>query len=189
MAHAMAAHFLALWQQAGTVASPMTAQQFHQHVAFEAVRQGGPPSGRGILVPLGFFAVILAIVWLALRNGQARIRARSEFHKQLLDKFGSGQEFTAFLESKGSQRFLDELWSARRGSGDRMLRMLSIGVVLSSLGVGLTFLAIFLRGQRGLIVVAVILLALGVGYLIVALITHRLSKAWAQEPQSGGTNF
>jgi uncharacterized membrane protein len=141
-----------------------------------------------ILVPISLFAMVAVIVWLAVRHKQARLRAQAEVQKHLLDKFGSGQEFAAFLETKGGQKFLDELSSPRPSVRERMVKSLSAGVILSALGVGCLALALFVRGQHGLIFPAVIVLALGAGFLIVAFISHRLSKQWGKSDESGAAN-
>lgn len=167
---------------------PFTDQQFRQQLALEAMRNGWAHHAPDILVPIALFTMVAVVVWLAVRGKQARIRAQAELQKHLLDKFASGQEFAAFLESKGGQKFLNELWSPRANARERMARSLSAGVILSALGVGCLVLAFFAGHQHGLIVPAVILLALGVGFLIVAYIANRLSKQWAENPQSGPVN-
>jgi hypothetical protein len=67
----------------------------------------GPFGWPGALIPmmstLSFFAVVVLIGWLIYRWNQLRLQARTEFHRQLLDKFTSGGEFAAFLNSSGGQ--------------------------------------------------------------------------------------
>lgn len=179
---------LALLQQAPSVASgPMSQEQFRQQITLQALRHHH--SGAGvlvpILVPLGFFALVIAIVWLAIRHKQAKMRARAEFNKQLLDKFSSGQEFAAFLDSKGSQRFLDELWSRNAGAKDQMLHSMKVGVIFSAVGLGL-FSAMFM--DKGFFIPAVIFFSIGVGYLIVSFISHRLSLQWARSRDADAAN-
>jgi len=101
------------------------------------------------------------------------IRARAEFQKQLLDKFGSGRELSEFLETKESQRFLNELWSQGAGRTNRVLRALQNGIVLTMLGLG--FLALS-HMRRGFVTPGVLVLSLGVGFLLSAVIAHQLSK-------------
>ncbi len=165
--------FPLLLQTAPTGPGPMTAEQFRQQIALEAVRNTRrSDSAVGILVPIALFAMILMIVWLGTRRRQAEIQARAEFHKRLLDKFGSGREFSEFLESKGSQRFLEELWS-RGWQSNRALRGLQNGTVLTVLGVA--FLALS-HVRHGLLIPGVLVLALGIGFLLSAMIAHRFSK-------------
>lgn len=168
----IAAKLPLLLQAVPTNPDQMTVEQFNRQIALEAMRKG-PPGGAGILVPIALFAMILVIVWLGTRRRQAEIRARAEFHKQLLDKFGSGREFSEFLESKGSQRFLNELWSQGAGQTNRVLRAMQNGIVLTMLGLG--FLALS-HMRRGFVTPGVLVLALGIGFLLSAVIAHQLSK-------------
>jgi hypothetical protein len=134
-----------------------------------------------LLVPFALFALIFGIIWLAYRNRQAKIRAQAEFNKQLLDKFGSGREFSEFLESKGSQRFLDAMWSQGPGRHGQVLATLRTGIVMTALGLGFLVLSWWTRGMR---FPGVIVLALGAGFLISAAISHRLSKRWEEKAAS-----
>jgi len=146
-------------------------------IALEALKhpEGGIPGAIGVLVPFAFFATIILIFWLLMRHRQARMQARAEFHKQLLDKFSSGREFSDFLQTDGSQRFLEEIWSQKRGPREQILSSLRYGIVLAALGLGM--LALTLK-TRGFIFPAVLTLALGVGFLISTAVARRLSKQW-----------
>ena len=152
-------------------------------IALEALRQhGGAAQGiLGLLVPIALFAAVVLIIWLLLRQRQARTQVRAEFHKQLLDKFSSGREFADFLESKGSQRFLEELWSQKMGPKEQTLRCVRNGTILTVLGLGMLGLSWM---TKGFVFAGVIVLALGVGYLISTAISHRLSKQWEKESGS-----
>jgi hypothetical protein len=152
----------------------LTPEQFRQQIALEAVKSGRVPwaVNGGFLVPIAFFGMILLLVFLGTRRRQAEIQARADFHKQLLDKFGSGKEFAEFLESKGSQRFLEELW-AQTGPTNRVLSGLQPGIVLAMLGLGFLGLAVV---RHQFVVPGIIVLALGVGFLLSALVAHKLSK-------------
>jgi hypothetical protein len=146
----------------------MTPEQFKQQIALEGVRHS--PGSWGLLVPIALFAMILATVWLGMRQKQARLRIKAEFHKQLLDKFGSGREFAEFLASPGSQRFLEELWTKSEDPKEGSLRN---GIVLTMLGLALGGLSLT---HKGLLIPGVIVLALGAGYLISSAISYRLAK-------------
>jgi hypothetical protein len=154
----------------------LTPDQITQ-IALEAVKHRGNEANGilALLVPFAFFATIILIFWLLLRQRQSRTQARAEFHKQLLDKFSSGREFAEFLESKGSQRFLEELWSRSVGPRDRVLTAMRNGIVLAVLGLGMLAMSLT---RRGFVVPAVLVLALGVGFLISTAISYRLSKQW-----------
>lgn len=170
-----------LLQAPQTGPGQMTPDQQFQ-IAMEALERapegilGGLTGVLALLVPFAFFAMVFGIVWLWYRHRQAKMRAQAEFHRQLLEKFGSGREFADFLESKGSQRFLEELWSQRTGP-HRVLDTMRSGIIMSSLGLGMLVLSWWTRGFR---VLGILALALGIGFLISSAISHRLSKEKAQ---------
>ena len=145
------------------------------------------PQVIGVLIPiltsLGFFAMVVLLVWLGNRKSQARIQARAEVQKRLIDKFDSGRELAEFLGSEGSKTLLEALGEDKHSSRKRILTMMTVGAVLSAFGIG--FLALMWE-DADLVVPAGIFLSLGVGFLIAAAVSHRLSEKWGmykdQEP-------
>ena len=160
-----------LLQTAQTLPNSQPPDQFDQQIALEAVRHGPMNVLTGILVPLGLFAMIFGIIWLRWRQQQALNQTRAEFHKQLLDKFASGRDFAEFLESKGSQRFLEEMWAQGAQSKEKSLRN---GIVLAMVGLsmlGLTWV------EKDFLIPGVLILAGGAGCLLSSAISRRLSKS------------
>jgi hypothetical protein len=159
-------------------------------IALEALKQHGS-SAAGILtllVPFAFFALILGIFWLRFRRRQAQIQAQADLRKQLLDKFTSGRELSDFLQSAGGQRFLEELSSQDTGSKDRILRNVRLGVIFAALGLGMLVLSWTrrdLRREFDFFIPAVVFLAVGVGSMLSAAISHRLSQKWDQKQGLG----
>lgn len=171
-----------LLQAAQSSPGPLPPDQFGQQIALEAVRhspEGGPT---GILVPIGFFALILGIFWLRWRQQQASLQSRAEFHKQLLDKFATGRDFADFLESKASQRFLEALWSQGTPSREKTLRN---GIVVTMLGLAVFGLSWM---KKDFVIPGVLLLAVGVGFLIFFVISDRLAKNRRQPEGPGQAN-
>jgi hypothetical protein len=162
--------------------SPDLQQAIQQEVQ-EELRQGrfrfgprGGGEGLEILIPIAFFAMIVLIVFVVARRRQAELRARAEFQKQILDKFGSGKEFAEFMASEGSQRFLASLSAQTMAPRYRVMRGMRGGIVLAALGLGFLLLA----GLRhGFIVPGVLCLALGAGFLISAAASYHFSKKWS----------
>ena len=176
-----------LLQAAGPNSGGMTGEDVDQ-IALEAVRHQSSVNGvLALLVPYAVFAMVVIIVWLKIRQRQAQLQARAEFHKQLLDKFGTGREFAEFLESPGSQKFMEGLWSktAEQPMQNGILRPLRNGIVLTMLGLAMTGLSWM---HKGLLIPGVILLALGVGYLIMSAIAYRLSQTGNQPKDAGPGN-
>jgi hypothetical protein len=182
MAHLVGMKFVPWLLQGQLNPSGLTPEERTQ-VALQALK--GPGSFVEILVPIAFFAMVIVIFWLVIRQRQARIQARGEFQKQMLDKFNSGRELGEFLESKGGQQFLSELRSQSLGSKDRILKAMQNGIVLAVLGLGMLGLSLV---KGGFLVPAVLALALGVGFLISTAIAIRLSRKWNQDQESHNEN-
>jgi multisubunit Na+/H+ antiporter MnhB subunit len=157
--------------------------QFGQQIALEAVRHGPMNVLNDILVPLGLFAMIFGIIWLRWRQQQALYLTRAEFHKQLLDKFATGRDFSEFLESKGSQRFLEELWSQGAQPKEKTLRN---GIVVAMLGLSMLVLTWV---EKDFVIPGVMLVAVGAGFLIAFAISRRLSKSRNLANDPGPGNF
>ena len=165
--------------------SPDLQQAIQQEVQDEMrqgrFRFGGPPpwaspvATLSMLVPIAFFAMIVLIIFVIARRRQAELRARTEFQKQILDKFGSGKEFAEFLGTEGSQRFLQSLSGHSFGAGERILRGMRGGITTAVLGIGFLLLTAL---RRGFVVPGVLLLALGAGLLISAAVSYHFSKKW-----------
>src|SRR5688572_23725078 len=56
---------------------------------------------------IAFFAFIAFILWLGARDAAAKKRMAFEAQKQLLDKFGSAEELTRFLDSEAGKQFFE----------------------------------------------------------------------------------
>lgn len=182
LAGLMMSSFAPLLFQGAQDSGDLTSEQIHD-IAVQALKRpiGGAQAFVGILVPFAFFAMIVVLFWLFMRQRQARIQARIQLQKQLLDKFSSGREFAEFLGSEGSRQFLQEFWSQSRGPGGPILSAMRNGVVLTVLGLGMLGLSLT---RRGFLVPGVLVLALGVGFLISMAISYRLSQQWEQNQKS-----
>jgi hypothetical protein len=134
------------------------------------------PAILGAFVPIAFFAMIVLIIFVIARRRQAELRARAEFQKQILDKFGSGKEFAEFLGTEGSQRFLQSLSAQPFGSHERILRGMRGGITVAVLGIGFLLLTPL---RHGFVVPGVLFVALGAGLLISAAASYHFSKKWS----------
>jgi hypothetical protein len=122
-------------------------------------------------------------VWVIASNIR---RARTgkqivDLHSRLLDRFAANQELIAFLEGESGRRYFDALQSDLKDPLGRILNGIQLGVVLMLLGGSL----IAVRSSQtdevarnALLLIGVPGIALGAGFLISALISHRLSKIW-----------
>ena len=129
-----------------------------------------------ILIPVGAFAAIVAIIWVRGRVSQVRFAKQAETQQLLLGKCQSGQELADFIETEGGQRFLRQFESNPHGM---ILGFLSTGIVSTVLGLGFFGL---MTQDGGFLYPGVITLALGVGLILAAAISRRLSQEWRPDP-------
>jgi hypothetical protein len=98
---------------------------------------------------------------------------------KLLEKFGTGQELLAYVQSDAGKRFLESLTMEQRTPYGRILGAAQAGVILVLLGLAL----LFLRGRvvaadEGFLVFGTIVLSLGIGFGIAAALSYFLSKTF-----------
>jgi Flp pilus assembly protein TadB len=107
---------------------------------------------------------------------QRRMKAQSELHGRLLDKF-SAQEVVEFLQTPGGARFVDSVSGDREEPANGILRSAHRGIILVVVSAGLLGLTkVYGWDNNPLLVIGVILLCLGIGFLLSALVSHRLAK-------------
>ena len=134
------------------------------------------------LVPLAAFTMVAFIVWFQTREKQTRIQARTELHKHLIDKFASGTELAQFLETEGGKNVIEDLGRGERHVRTRALAPMIAGSVLTCLGAAFLLLAFW---QPGLVIAGGVIFAIGVGFLIGAVVTLRLTRSWEAEKERG----
>ena len=141
---------------------------------------------------VGFMLIVIAaiIVWLVRSFIQHRRWIRSsqvqaEVHTKLMDRMTSNEELLAYVQSPAGRRFLEAApvraeadgpsFSAPVGS---IIWSLMAGIVLTVLGVGFRYAGNFVKDDAhdAIIVVGVIILALGIGFMVASLMGFVLSS-------------
>ncbi len=158
----------------------------------------GPPSDAEIhrqyvmnfLGPaLSFIGVVGSFLWLIrllLENRRwGRVfRMQSEVHSKLIDRFASNQELLHYMETEPGKRFLEaapipvavDRNQPLPGGLARVLGPLQIGTVLTLLGIGLLILQRNLPDMgEALLILGVVTLMPGLGFIISAIVTWRIS--------------
>ena len=140
------------------------------------------------LVPLGFFAMIVLVIWVVHRSKEIRAKARAETQRLFLDKFESGKELAEFIESENGKRFMQELSEGPADDFDdhRRRGLIVPGLILSFMGVGMMTLTFM---GNDMIVPGVILFCIGAGFLASIPLMNRMavgSKEPAGQPQQQG---
>lgn len=104
-------------------------------------------------------------------------KLQAGLQSKLLEKFGTGQELLAYVQSDAGKQFLESLAMEQRTPYGRILGAAQASVILVLLG--LAFL--FLRGrvasaEEGFLVFGTIVLSLGIGFGLAAVLSYFLSK-------------
>jgi hypothetical protein len=145
------------------------------------VRQVGP-----FFVMIFLVGSLLWLIRLLLENrrwGRA-FKTQAEVHGRLIEKFGSSQEMLAYMETDAGKRFLEAAPIATEMPQQRIpnlvarvIATLQIGVVLTLLGAGLLFMRHSVPdGEAALLVLGVVVLMPGIGFMISAGITWVLAR-------------
>jgi hypothetical protein len=159
---------------------------------------------------VGFILILFScvIIWLVRAFIQHRrwlkaSQVQADVHSKLMERMTSNEELLAYIQSPTGRRFLDAApvrpetdspsFSAPVGS---IIWSLMAGVVLSVLGIGFRYAGTLVKEEdahAAFMVVGVIILSLGIGFIVASLMAFAVSsrlglfpqKRVAQESQSG----
>jgi hypothetical protein len=141
------------------------------------------------VILIGLFVTICWVVYQASefgRRGQ-RLKAQAELHSRLLEKFGSAREVVDFLQTPGGAQFVESISSDRENPASGILRSAHRGIILVVLAAGCLGLHWhYLGSDNPLLVIGVVLLCLGIGFLISAAVSHRLSRTLGLAERNSG---
>ena len=126
-----------------------------------------------VLVSLFFFTLFGFCVWVVMSQRTRRVTAHIDLQSKLLERFGSSREFVEFLNTEAGRRFLEGTATGRPDPFTRVLTSVQAGVIMSCLGLGLAVLAFRDDDVMG---PATVVLALGIGILLAALVVSRMSR-------------
>jgi hypothetical protein len=139
---------------------------------------------------LGVGSFLLAVLWvfraiLENRRWNRSFKLHEEVHTKLIEKFASGQDFNAYLQSEGGRRFLE--WtppvtdSTSRSLPNPLGRIfwsVQAGVLLLLTGLGMLHLRVHMApgDVPPLLVFGTLGVTLGAGFILSALVSYGLSK-------------
>jgi hypothetical protein len=152
-----------------------------------------------ILVSAGIVGSLLWLIRIFLENRRwSRIvRQQSDIHGKLIDRLANNQELFQYMESESGRRFLEagpvpialEREQRLPGGLARVLGPLQFGIVLTLLGAGLLILQTQMPNiADGLLVFGTVALMPGLGFIISAIITWRISARLGLMPQPSATS-
>lgn len=138
---------------------------------------------------VSFFAVIAYWIHARQRRSRELLEARMQLQGRILERFDSQAEFAGFLGSEGGRRFLGQL-SDERGwrPAKRILGAVSVGIVVSFVGLGLWVLS-GVVGEREILYPGIVLLFLGAGFLVAAGASYWMSRSWGLLPGQRETSL
>lgn len=125
-------------------------------------------------------AYVAGLIVAAFRD-RAHLRAQTELHNRMMDKFSSADDFTAYLQSDAGRRFFENLSGEPTAPLAKILGSIQKGAILTLLAVGLFVLSrvsVMPDGGNVMFIIATIVLMIGLGFLVSAAISYRLSKTW-----------
>ncbi len=140
-----------------------------------------------VLAPiLGSVGILATVGWI-LRSYLSHRRLlktttlQAELQGKLLDKFSSTEDLHAYLESDVGEKFLLSATIEQASPLRRILGSVQVGLILTAAGIA--FLSMESRftdsgDELGMIFIGTLSLALGIGFLVSAGVSARLSRRW-----------
>ena len=132
-----------------------------------------------VLVPISPFVMVIFIVWFVSLTRRAQERHRAELQKDLLTKFSSPQELSEFLKTDGGKLLMPVPERPRTPA-----RTAGASVIVLVVGFGCLAAALLTKQddlKDNLLIAALLTIAAGVGLLISAFVTQKLSRKWGEE--------
>jgi hypothetical protein len=135
----------------------------------------------GILSVFGSTSFLAWVIVDALRRKQ-QLRVMSEFHNKLLDRINNGKELAEFMDSPGGTKFIDSISTERVHPAQRVLRAVQVGIVLCAAGIGCRVVGwqstlVQREASEGFVVLGILLLSVGIGYLVSAAASFGLGRS------------
>jgi len=133
----------------------------------------------GDLVPFAPFVMIIFVVWFGTMKRRAQDRNRTELQKDLLTKFSSAQELTEFMKTDGGKLLMPEPERSRTPASRA-----GTGVFIIVVGLALLASSMLMpqaETHSGLQVAGLLAIGAGIGFLISAFVTHKLTQKWGEE--------
>ena len=122
------------------------------------------------------FAVLFPVILYLVFSGY-QTKQRMSVHKSVLDKFSRAEDFATFLQSPAGQRFVAEL-SGSETPARTITSAIQRGIILVLSGGGLWWSGVKIQSTAEIATIGLLLLCVGIGILISAGISYRLSRSW-----------
>ena len=125
-------------------------------------------------------SMFVLIAWIIFSSVRRMIAGKriAELQAKLLDRFATGQELLAYLQTEEGKRFVETASVEHNNPMARILGAIQAGVILTLIGIALLFLrGRIAGGEDAFLGFGAVVLALGVGFLISSAVSYALSKS------------
>ena len=149
--------------------------------------------GLTIVLSIAVCAVFAAwAIWVLTVNIRRNrsVKYSADIHSKLLDRFTNNQELVAFLEGPAGREFFESSHFDLADSVNRILNAVQLGVALLLLGLAL----LAVRATQDdrftrdiLLMVGAPAMGVGTGFLISAIVSYRLCRAWGLIKEKKGS--
>jgi hypothetical protein len=137
-----------------------------------------------VLAILAVFGSLSFLTWVVVDGlrRKAQLRHMVDFHNKLLDRITNGKELAEFMDSPGGTRFIESVSTERTHPAQRVLRAVQIGIVLCAAGIGCRVVGwqstiVARDAAEGFVVLGILLLSVGIGYLVSAAASFGLGRS------------
>jgi hypothetical protein len=155
--------------------------------------------GAPLLAFLGFLGCLMWLIHVLLENRRWNriFKLQTDVHSRLIERFGTSQEVLTYMNTESGKRFLEATPIATGidhrqpmpSPVARVLTPLQVGIVMTLLGVGLIGVGHNIaEGRDAFLVLGMVVLMPGIGFIISAGITWVLARHLGLMPQSGAEN-
>jgi len=144
---------------------------------------------RDVWVFLVFLCILSTLIWLLRmlvenRRWSRVFRVQTEIYNKLLDKFTTNEELVNYVRTESGKHFLESVsipfgYDLQRRPGSplsRVLLPLQFGVVLSLVAAGFLYLRTIFKDEPSLLILGVLTLMLGIGFIISAGFSWMLAR-------------
>jgi hypothetical protein len=141
----------------------------------------------GVMFGIGTFAWLIRSA-IDHRRWLRAMKIQTEAHTKIVDRLASNEDLLAYMQSAAGQRFLtsspiappsiDRLTTPMGAPFNRILWSVQAGVVLATAGAGLWLAknGIIDEAAQAMQVIAILAMALGIGFVLSALASYGLSR-------------
>ncbi|HEV7920683.1 MAG TPA: hypothetical protein VGR02_07820 [Thermoanaerobaculia bacterium] len=133
-----------------------------------------------IVTSIGCYIMITMIVMAIVRGKTERAKMHADVQAKMVERFGTAPEFIEYLRSAEGKAFMGAVEQTQQRSAlDRVVSGFSKATVTAFLGLGFIVIYCFPDTRfEGFLIAGVILLMLGLGFILSALVSLKLSRNW-----------